>query len=66
MSRTVNVLILIFSAEKALLQIGRVFQQQRKAKLNETFSFYTSDSSDPALDDDDLQAKLDNNKRMSE
>lgn len=52
------------SVKDALSQIGQEFQKQRSIVLNETFSFYTKNMTDPAVSDHELQTKLENNKRM--
>lgn len=53
-----------FSAQKTLLQFVQETRKQRKISLDEMFSYYTNNQTDPALDDCDLLAKLEENKKL--
>ncbi|XP_035778589.1 daxx-like protein [Anopheles albimanus] len=50
-------------AQDAFLQVGKLLQKRRKTDLYETVSYYANDATDPALADQKLQEKLDQNRK---
>lgn len=52
-----------FSAQDAFLQIGEALQKRRKTDLYETASYFTGTMKDPALEDTELQSKLNENQK---
>uniref|UniRef100_A0A1B0CVR2 Daxx histone-binding domain-containing protein n=1 Tax=Lutzomyia longipalpis TaxID=7200 RepID=A0A1B0CVR2_LUTLO len=50
-------------AQDAFVKIGKLLQCRRKADLYETVMHFTGTRKDPALEDKDLEAKLEENKK---
>lgn len=53
----------LFLAQEAFLQIGEALQKRRKNDLYETASYFTGTQKDPALEDTELQTKLNQNQK---
>lgn len=51
------------SASDAFVQIGTALQKRRKIDLYEMVSYYTGTAKDPALEDKELQSKLNENQK---
>lgn len=53
----------LFAAQDAFGKIGKLLQCRRKADLYETVMHFTGTGKDPALEDKELEAKLQENKK---
>lgn len=57
-------LLFLFSAKTAFIQVGRQLQKRRKSDLYEMVAYYTRDRKDPALEDQNLKIKLEENQKQ--